>query len=143
MGCSRCLVTTIAQSCVPHLTCKYLLRDIKMGFSVFYYFRMCKIPLHMNKNAQPLCPPLMHDDKSIIYNVLDDYDLQWLTWLKLVFCLSLSWSHSEFRTLKDVIYQGSLGITLIAWGIQSACPHQWGAMHLSFCHWKYFKFCSV
>lgn len=46
-----------------------------MGFSVFYYFRMCKIPAHMNKNAQPLCPALMLD-KTIIYNVLDDFDLQ-------------------------------------------------------------------
>lgn len=51
MGCSRCLVTTITQSCVPHLTCKYLLRDFKIGFPVFSSFRMCKvvIPVHENE----------------------------------------------------------------------------------------------
>lgn len=47
-----------------------------MGFCVFYYFRMCKIPVHMNKSAQPLCSLLMLNDKSIIYNVFDDFDLQ-------------------------------------------------------------------
>lgn len=103
MGCSRCLATTSTQSCVAHLTCKYLLRDTKMGLSVFYYFRMCKIPVHMNTNAQPLCTALMLDGKTVIYNVLDDFDLQWLIWLQLVFCLSLSWSHSEFKTYKKVI----------------------------------------
>jgi len=55
MSCSRCLGTTTTKRYVPHLTCKYLLRDFKIGFLfrlIFSWIVWVLIPVRKNEYTQ-------------------------------------------------------------------------------------------